>query len=133
VSGLRRDVVILACAVSAGIHGALAPAHFAEGAGAGVGFVASSILLAVLAVALTVRPESSVLLAGAALVFAGLLASYALATTTGLPLLHPQPEPVDGLALATKAFEAVGLVTALNLLWRRLAVSPTPQPKGQPT
>jgi hypothetical protein len=133
VSGLRRDVVILACAVSAGIHGALAPAHFAEGAGAGVGFVASSILLAVLAVGLTVRPESSVLLAGAALVFAGLLASYALATTTGLPLLHPQPEPVDGLALATKAFEAVGLVTARNLLWRRLAVSPTPQPKGQPT
>jgi hypothetical protein len=133
VSGLRRDVVILACAVSAGIHGALAPAHFAEGAGAGVGFVASSILLAVLAVGLTVRPESSVLLAGAALVFAGLLASYALATTTGLPLLHPQPEPVDGLALATKAFEAVGLVTALNLLLRRLAVSPTPQPKGQPT
>jgi hypothetical protein len=133
VSGLRRDVVILACAVSAGIHGALAPAHFAEGAGAGVGFVASSILLAVLAVGLTVRPESSVLLAGAALVFAGLLASYALATTTGLPLLHPQPEPVDGLALATKAFEAVGLVTALNLLWRRLGVSPTPQPKGQPT
>jgi hypothetical protein len=133
VSGLRGDVVILACAVSAGIHGALAPAHFAEGAGAGVGFVASSILLAVLAVALTVRPESSVLLAGAALVFAGLLASYALATTTGLPLLHPQPEPVDGLALATKAFEAVGLVTALNLLWRRLGVSPTPQPKGQPT
>ena len=28
---LRRDVVILACAVSAGIHGALAPEHFAEG------------------------------------------------------------------------------------------------------
>jgi hypothetical protein len=133
VSGLRRDVVILACAVSAGIHGALAPAHFAEGAGAGVGFVASSILLAVLAVGLTVRPASSLPLAGAALVFAGLLASYALATTTGLPLLHPQPEPVDGLALATKAFEAVGLVTALNLLWRRLGVSPTPQPKGQPT
>ena len=132
MSGLRRDVVILACAVSAGIHGALAPAHFAESAGAGVGFVASSILLAALAVVLTVRPASSVPLAGAALVFAGLLGSYALATTTGLPLLHPQPEPVDGLALATKAFEAVGLVTALNLL-SRLAVSPTPQPKGQLT
>ena len=130
---LKGDVVILACAVSAGIHGALAPAHFAESAGAGVGFVASSILLAALAVVLTVRPASSVPLAGAALVFAGLLGSYALATTTGLPLLHPQPEPVDGLALATKAFEAVGLVTALNLLSRRLAVPPTPQPKGQRT
>ena len=32
---LRRDVVIVACAVSAGIHGALAPEHFGEGTGAG--------------------------------------------------------------------------------------------------
>ena len=120
---LRRDVVILACAVSAGIHGALTPAHFAEGAGAGLGFVTSTILLAALVLFLTVRTESSLPLAGAVIVFAGLLGSYALATTTGLPLLHPQPEPVDGLALATKAFEAVGLVTAMNLLWRRPAVS----------
>ena len=125
MSGLRRDVVILACAVSAGIHGALAPAHFAEGAGAGVGFVAATIVLTGLAVALTVRPASSLPLAGAAIVFAGLLGSYALATTTGLPVLHPQPEPVDGVALATKAFEAIGLATALDLLRHRSAVSPT--------
>jgi hypothetical protein len=130
---LRRDVVILACAVSAGIHGALAPVHFAEGAGAGLGFVASTVLLAALAVLLTARPASSLPLAGAAIVFAGLLGSYALATTIGLPLLHPQPEPVDGLALATKAFEVVGLATAVNLLWRRPAVSlQLIQPKGTP-
>ena len=123
MSGLRRDVVILACAVSAGIHGALAPAHFAEGAGAGLGFVASTILLAGLDVALTLRPASSLPLAGAAIVFTGLLVSYALATTSGLPVLHPQPEPVDGLALATKAFEVVGLATALDLIRHRSAVS----------
>ena len=46
-----------------------------------------------------------------------------LATTTGFPVLHPEPEPVDGLALATKAIEAVGLVTALSLLRHRPAVS----------
>jgi hypothetical protein len=120
---LRRDVVILACAASAGIHGALAPEHFEEGAGAGIGFVVSMILLAALAVVLTVRPASSVPLAGAAIVFAGLLGAYALATTVGVPLLHPEPESVDGLALATKAFEAVGLVTAVNLLRRRPAAS----------
>ena len=130
---LRHDVVILCCAVSAGIHGALAPAHFAEGAGAGVGFIASTILLAALAVFLTVRPASSLPVAGAAIVFAGLLGSYALATTVGLPLLHPHPEPVDGLALATKAFEFVGLATAVNLLWRRAAASlQLIQPKGAP-
>jgi hypothetical protein len=130
---LRHDVVILACALSAGIHGALAPAHFAEGAGAGLGFVASAIVLAALVLVLTLRPASSFPLIGTVLVFAGLLGSYALATTTGLPLLHPQPEPVDGLALATKAFETVGLVTALNLLRRRPALVLTLDPKGQLT
>jgi hypothetical protein len=120
---LRRDVVILACAVSAGIHGALAPAHFAEGAASGVGFVSSAVVLAVLAVALTLRPAGTPPLAGAAIVLAGLLGSYALATTTGVPLLHPHREPVDGLAVATKAFEAAGLVAAVSLLRRRSAVS----------
>ena len=130
---LRRDLVILACAVSAGIHGALAPAHFADGTAAGAGFVASAAVLAVLAVALTLRPAGSAPLAGAAIVLAGLLGSYALATTTGVPLLHPEPEPLDGLALATKAFEAAGLVTALSLLRRRPAASFSLHLKGTPT
>ena len=126
---LRRDVVILACAVSAGIHGALAPEHFAEGTGAGAGFVASAVLLAGLSIVLTLRPVGRLALAGAALVLAGLLASYALAVTTGFPVLHPEAEPVDSLALATKAFETVGLVTAVSLL--RLPAFPLPfQPKG---
>jgi hypothetical protein len=126
---LKGDVVILACAISAGIHGALAPTHFSEGAGAGVGFVAATIALAGLVVWLTLRPTSSLALAAAAAVFLGLLASYALAITSGLPLLHPEPEPVDGLALATKAIEALGLVAASSLLWRP-AVALNPQPKG---
>ena len=46
------------------------------------------------------------------------------------PFLHPEPEPVDGLALATKAFEAVGLVTALSLLRRRPLSITLIQPKG---
>ena len=128
---LRRDVVILACAISAGIHGALAPDHFEEGTGAGVGFVASTVVLAALVLALTLRPAGPLPLAGAALAFAGLLGSYMLATTTGFPVLHPEPESVDGLALATKAIEAIGLVTALALLRHRPAVSHSLiQPKG---
>jgi hypothetical protein len=129
VSSIRRDVVILACAISAGIHGALAPAHFAEGVGAGVGFVAATVALASLAFVLTRYPDSAVALLGAAGVFGGLIASYALATTTGLPVLHPDPEPVDGLALVTKAIEAVGLLGATSLLWRLGALTYT-QPKG---
>ena len=125
----KGDVVILACAISAGIHGALVPTHFSEGAGAGVGFVAATIALAGLVVWLTLRPTSSRVLTAAAAVFLGLLASYAFAVTGGLPLLHPEPEPVDGLALATKAIEAVGLLAASTLLWRPAAVL-TPHRKG---
>jgi hypothetical protein len=117
LSELRVDVVILTCAISAGIHGALVPEHFDEGAGPGVGFVVATVLTAALAVALTRRPTQLVL-ASAALVLAGLIASYALAVTTGLPVLHPEREAVDGLALFTKAIEAIGLVTAATLLRR---------------
>ena len=47
-----------------------------------------------------------------------------------MPVLHPDPEPVDGLALATKAIEAVGLLAATSLLWRTVAVTLPPRPKG---
>ena len=50
-----------------------------------------------------------------ALLFAGLIASYAAATTVGLPLLPVEPEPVDGVALVTKFVESLGLVFALQL------------------
>jgi len=127
---VRRDLVILTCAISAGIHGALAPGHLAEGAGAGIGFVAATVALAGLAIALSVRPAGALGLTAAMVVFAGLLASYALAVTTGLPLLHPDREPADGLALATKAIEAVGLLAAWSLLRRPSPALPVPHPKG---
>jgi hypothetical protein len=132
---LRGDVVILACAVSAGIHGALVPGHFDEGTGAGLGFVAATVALAALAVRLTVRPADRRGLAAAAAVLAALLAGYALAVTGGLPVLHPEPEPVDGLALATKAIELVGLAAAASLLRRpepATGRTPTWTRPGQP-
>jgi hypothetical protein len=132
---LGRDIVIVACAISAGIHAALTPAHFDEGAGPGVGFLAAAILLTGLVVALTHRPGSTTMLALVALVLAGLLASYVLATTTGLPVLHPDRESVDGLALVTKAIEATGLLAAAHLIWRdRPAIALTvTRPKGRTT
>ena len=120
---------MLACAISAGIHGALVPGHFGEGAGPGVGFAAATVALAAIAVWLTRQPASIVALAAAAATLSGLLASYGLAITTGVPLLHPHPEPVDGLALATKAIEALGLLAATSLLRRRVAITLT-RPKG---
>jgi hypothetical protein len=116
MTGLRLDALVVTCAISAGIHAALAPDHFREATAAGVGFVVATVLLAALAVHLTLRPTDQRALAAAALVFLGLIVSYALAITTGVPVLHPDVEPVDGLALFTKAIEVVGLVASLSLL-----------------
>lgn len=131
---LERDLVILACAISAGIHGALTPAHFDKGTGAGLGFLGATVALAAVVVALARRPGDITATAGAALVLAGLLGSYALAITSGVPLLHP-PEPVDGLALFTKAVEAAGLLATAHLIWHeRPALAPvSPRPKGTTT
>jgi hypothetical protein len=126
---LRTDLVIFTCAISAGIHGALAPDHFEEGTGAGLGFVAATVLLGVLAVVLTRKPTQAALLATAA-VYVGLIASYALVLTTGFPMLHPEPEPVDALALFTKAIEAVGFVLAASLVRRPALALTLTQPKG---
>jgi xanthine/uracil permease len=125
LASVERDAVILACASSAGIHAALTPSHFAEAAGAGVGFLASAVLLAVLVPVLRRRETAAVLLATIA-VLIGLVGGYALAITSGLPLLHPEPEPITGLALFTKAVEIAGVLAALHLLWRgRPAVAVT--------
>ena len=118
VAAVDRDVVVIACAISAGVHAALAPGHFAEGIPQGLGFAASAVLLAGLGVTMTRRPASATAVAVSGAGLGGLLVSYALATTTGLPLLHPQVEPVDGLALVTKAIEAVGLFAAVHVFLR---------------
>jgi hypothetical protein len=127
---LRIDIVVLACAISAGIHGALVQDHFQEGTGAGAGFVVATVLLAAFAVILT-RDQSDFVVVGAAAIFIGLIASYVLAITNGVPVLHPDVEAVDGLALFTKAVEAVGLITAASLV-RRPSFTALTQPKGAP-
>jgi hypothetical protein len=129
LGALERDGVMVACAISAGIHAALTPDHLADGTGAALGFLGAAVLLAALVTALTRRPSTAALL-GAAAVLAGLIGSYAVAVTSGLPLLHPGPEPVDGLAVFTKAVETGGLLAAAHLVWRRRPAPTLPQPKG---
>jgi hypothetical protein len=108
-----RDLVIVAGAVSAGVHAALAPSHFHESIPEGVGFVVAAGLLAVSIAVLAYRPTSGAAPIGAALVFVGLIASYAFAVTTRL-------ERADRLGLATKLVELAGLVLALDLTRRRV-------------
>ena len=132
--GLRRDLVIVACAITAGIHGALTPEHFAEGRGPGMGFAASTLVLAAIAVAVTLRPASTLALTAALATLVSLLVAYGLAITIGVPVLHPEPEPIDGLALATKAIELVGVLAAWSLVRRpSVALIDNPHLKGTST
>jgi hypothetical protein len=112
----RRDVslVLAACAISAGTHAALVPSHLEHDPHLGLAFVVAVGVLLTLAVAVVLSPTARAAQA-AALVFASLIASYAAATTVGLPVLSVEPEPVDGVALVTKLVETVGLVFALKL------------------
>jgi hypothetical protein len=120
-SSSKRDLVIVACAVSAGVHAALAPAHFQESFAEGAGFVAATVLLAAMVAALAFFPASRLVSIAVAFVFAGLLVSYVFAATTGIPLLHPDVEPVDGLAVDTTSVELFGLALAVDLGRRRVS------------
>jgi drug/metabolite transporter (DMT)-like permease len=130
VSALR-DLVVISCAVSAGIHAGLVPDHHSESPALGAAFGVSAVLLASIAIVLTRRSESTVALAAAVALLLGLIAGYALAIAVGLPFLHPEPETVDGIAVATKVVEAIGLGAALGLL-RGLYVT-NPRMKGELT
>jgi hypothetical protein len=124
----RVDVVTLVCAISAGVHGALVKDHFQEGTGAGVGFVVATVLLAAVAIILT-HHRSQFVVVGAAVIIAGLILSYMLVITTGVPVLHPDVEGVNGLALFSKTIEVLGLIAASSLT-RRPSFSTLTQPKG---
>jgi hypothetical protein len=50
------------------------------------------------------------------LLLAALIGAYCLNVTTGLPWLADAPEPVEGVGIATKLVEALGLVFALQLI-----------------
>ncbi len=126
---VERDVAILACAISAGIHGALTPLHWGENARMGASFLASGLVLAGVAIVLTRRAHPGALVL-AALTLTGLLGGYVLAVTTGLPVLQPEPEPVDGLALATKLVEVAGIAATLDLLRRSRLLPVLDQPEG---
>jgi hypothetical protein len=108
-------VVIVACAVSAGAHAGLVPAHLREAPQLGIAFILPVVLLLAAVVALALRPDDRRVAQVAVLLLAALIASWGASRITGISLLQPRPEPVDVVGLVTKLVEALGLVCALWL------------------
>jgi len=130
-----HELLVAACAISAGVHAALVPGHLREEPLLGWAFVLASALLAATAVALDRRRDSRWPVRAAALLFAGLIAGYTATRASHVPGLESTPEPLDAVGLVTDAVEAAGLALALRLArppTRRLRVLLAPRQEGRP-
>jgi hypothetical protein len=116
--GRSRNMLIAACAASAGLHAGLVPEHLGEEPRLGIAFVLATLLLLALTVALTtgIQPRLSSTVAAATL--AALIVSYVLSRTAGLPWLVEDTEPFNVVGLLTQGIQGAGLLAALSLCHR---------------
>ena len=109
-----RTTVVAACGVSAGLHGALFATHAGTLPAFAAAYLAATLVLVIVGLAVAVRRESWAP-GAAAVLFAGLLVAYVVW----------RHEPVTVVAGLAKGVEAVGLLAAVRLL-RRDAVLTEP-------
>jgi hypothetical protein len=116
----RNTILIglLAVAVtfSAGIHAALVPEHLAEIPRLGYAFIVAAAIGGLIAAVLVIRPNDGRLPPLAALFCLGQIGAWALFVTAPVPGFPGTPEPVETIALVSKAVEALGVALALPLI-----------------
>ena len=108
-------LLVLAGAVSAGVHAGLAPEHLHEWAPLGAAFVASAAATALAVAALVLRPASPWPRRALGVLLGGLVVAYALTRIAALPPLDPEREALDLVGVCTSAVEAFGVGAALRL------------------
>jgi hypothetical protein len=118
-TAIRIDVLVVAGAVSAGVHAGLAPEHLHEWAPLGASFVAAAAAAAAGVAALVLRPASLWPPRVLGALLAGLVVAYAATRLAALPPLDPDREPLDALGVCTSAVEAAGLLAAIQMARRR--------------
>lgn len=107
--------LVVAGAVSAGVHAGLAPEHLHEWPPLGASFVAAAVAAALVVTALALRPDDPRPAAVLGLLLAGLVVAYVSTRLAALPPLDPEREQPDALGVATTAVEAAGVLLALAL------------------
>jgi hypothetical protein len=114
----RRDLLALAVTFSAGIHAALVPEHLKEMPPLGYAFIGAAAAGAILAVALVSRPDDRRVPGLAGLFCLGQIAAWALFVTVPVPGFMGTPEPIETIALVSKAVELVAVLLAFPLVPR---------------
>ena len=113
---LTENLLVAACAISAGVHVALAPAHVRESTITGAGFALAAVLLIAVAVAVTADAWSGRFTArSAAVLLAGLIGAYGISRSVGLPFGDEGVERVDVIGAVTEVVQLAGLGAALLL------------------
>ena len=108
----RTGLLALAVTFSAGIHAALAPDHLKEMPPLGYAFIAAAIIGAAIAAALITRPRDRRIALLAGLFCLGQITTWTLFVTLPIPGFSGTPEPIETIALISKAVELIGLALA---------------------
>ena len=128
---LSRNVVLVACAASAGVHAGLVPSHLVENLWLGIAFAASVGLLLAVIVSLWRAGDPRRPAAPAAAVLAALVVAYSLSRTVGLAPLEEDVEPVDAIGLLTQGVQAAGS-SAPSIFAIQWAAPARALPEGNP-
>jgi hypothetical protein len=120
----RIGLLALAVTFSAGIHAALVPEHLEEIPRLGYAFIVAAAIGGLIAAALVARPDDGRVPALAALFCLGQIGAWALFVTAPVPGFAGTPEPVETIALVSKAVEALGVALALPLIAVPVLVRP---------
>jgi hypothetical protein len=115
----RTGLLALAVTFSAGIHAALAPEHLKEMPPLGYAFIAAAAIGGAIAWALVARPNDRRIPALATLFCVGQIVTWALFVTVHVPGFSGTPEPVETIALVSKAAELIAIVLAFPLVGLR--------------
>jgi hypothetical protein len=119
----RTGLLALALTFSAGIHAALVPEHMKEMPLLGYAFIAAAVIGAVLAWALVSRPHDRRIPLLAGIWCIGQIVTWALFVTTPVPGFSGTPEPVETIAVVSKAAELLGIAIAIQLVGSRRHVA----------
>jgi len=115
ITSKRTGLLALAVTFSAGIHAALVPEHLKEMPPLGYAFIAAAVIGAALAWALISRPSDRRVALLAGLFCLGQIITWVLFVTVPVPGFSGMPEPVEAIALVSKAAELVGVLLVLPL------------------